>query len=99
MLLDSLAAKKGIIFLVAVQVLFSHPTMDLEDMVPPYLKAGKRTLMHAKDIESKLDEVLQTILTRNANFIRQHSGMVLEDILTLQLKVVEYLPLNGRAYR
>ena len=41
MLLDSLTAKKGIVFLVAVQVLFSHPTKDLEDMAPPYLNAGR----------------------------------------------------------
>ena len=68
-------------------------------MAPRYLNDLNRTLIHAKEVESKLDDVVQAILMRNANFIRHHSGMVLEDILALLLKGVEYLPLKCRAYR
>ena len=46
-----------------------------------------------------VDDFVQTILFSNANYIRQHSGTVIEDILMLPLKAVEDLPQNGRAYR
>ena len=68
-------------------------------MAPKYLKTGRRTLFHAKDMEDKLHEVVQTILVRNAHFIRDNSGLVLDDILRLHYKADEYLPMVGRAYQ
>ena len=55
--------------------------------------------MHAEDNESKLDDVVQTILNRIANFLRHHSGKVLQHTLPLQLQVVHDVPLKSRAYR
>ena len=86
MLHASLAAKKGVIFWVAVQVAYSHPTKEVIDMDPKYLHTGRRTLFHAKDIEDKLDEVVHTILLRNAHFIRDNSGLVLDNILRMHYK-------------
>ena len=99
MLHASLVEKKGVVFWVAVQVAYSHPTKELIDMTPKYLNTGRRTLFHAKDIEDKLDEVVHTILLRNAHFIRDNSGLVLDDILRLHYKADEYLPVVGRAYK
>ena len=82
-----------------MQVLLTHAAKDLDDMGPEYLNARKRTLMHKKDLDSKVEERVQTILLRNANYMRQHWGLVLEDILTLQFMLVEFLAVNGRADR
>ena len=83
MLHASLTEKKGVVFWVAVQVEYSHPKKELIDMTPKYLNTGRRTLFHAKDIEDRLNVVVQTILLRNAHVIRDNSGLVLDDILRL----------------
>ena len=98
-MLQASLAEKGVVFWVAVQVAYTHPTKELIDMAPKYLNTGRRTLFHAKDIEEKLDEVVQTILLRNAHFIRDNSGLVLANILRMHYKADEYLPLVGRAYQ
>ena len=99
MLHTSLASKKGVRFWVAVQVEYSHPTKELIDITPKYLNTGIRTLFHAKDIEDKLNDVVQSILLRNAHFIRDNSGLVLNNILPMHYKAAVYHPLVGRAYQ
>ena len=96
---ESLAEKKGVVFWVAVQVSSSHSTKDLDEISPKYLGTVRRTLFHLKDIEDRLDEVVQKILLRNAHFTRDNSGFVLGDILRMHYKADEYLPLMDRAYQ
>ena len=50
MVLDTLSAKTGVIYMGAKDLIFCHPNNDLQDMDPQYNKAGKRTLMHKKDV-------------------------------------------------
>ena len=38
----------------------------------------------------------ETILLRNANFVRQGAGLVLADVLSVLFKVCEFLPLARR---
>ena len=75
MLHASLDEKKGVIFWVAVQVAYTQPTKELVDMTTKCLNTGRRTLFHSKDIEHKLDQVVQTILLRNGDFIGDNSGL------------------------
>ena len=95
MVRSSLSAK-AVIFWVAVQVMYTHPTKEMIDMTPKYLTSWRRTLVNSKDIDDKVDEVVRTILLRNAHYIPDNSGLVLEHILRMNYKADEYLPLVGR---
>lgn len=63
----SRVGKKGVIFWVAEQVVYTHPTKELVDTMAKYLSTGMRSLFHRKDLEAKIDEVLPTILLRRAH--------------------------------
>ena len=87
--------KHGVTFWVSVQVRYSHPNKTQADDHPPHLHSGKHTILNSMDIDPKLDEVVQKILQRNANFCRTSSGLVLDDVLNVHFKIVEYHPLAG----
>ena len=68
-------------------------------MRPPFLHSGKRLLIQETELHSILDEITQAILIRNANFNKQNSGLVLDDILNFRFKITEFNPLSGRGYQ
>ena len=91
---------KGIKFWVSVHIRYSHPLRAIDPhMDDPYLHTGSLVLMHPSALEERLDEVERQILIRNANYIRDSSGLVVEDIFDFRLKFCKYNPLVGRAYQ
>ena len=97
--LDSyLQNMKGVVLLVGWNVRYGHPTKTLTEMKPTYLNTGPIHLLVAQDVDDRLDEINSRVLERNAGFIRDNSGLVLEDVLSCEIKIVQYRPI-GRAYR
>ena len=68
-------------------------------MVPHYPHRGTRRLLIADEIEDHLQRVRDFILILHANFIRQSSGLGVNEILNFRFKVANFHPLPGRAYR
>ena len=68
-------------------------------MDPPYLHTGTQRIINADEIAHHLDRIRELILIRHANYIRQSSGLVVEEILNFRLKVANFHPLACRAYR
>ena len=96
--LDSyLKNMKGVLFWVVLNVRLGNPTKTLTQMKPPYLNTGPITLLVAQDVDDRLDEINSRVLERNAGFIRDSSCLLLDDVLSSEIKIVHYRPI-GRAY-
>ena len=68
-------------------------------MKPQYLHTGKRRFLNVEELEEKFHAMMATILGHNAHLVRQSSGLVLPDGLTLRFKVCHFLPLVGPEYK
>ena len=79
--------------------MYTHPVKEIKDMDPPSLHKGTQRLINADEIEDQLDPIRELILIRHANYIRQTSGLVVYEILNFRVKVANFHPLTGRAYR
>ena len=55
--------------------------------------------MNNEELEEKFDAMVGKILRPNAHFVRQSSGLVLADVLSVRFKVCEFLPLVGLAHK
>jgi len=97
MIQQAIDQNKGITFWVAVHLKYTHPHKELLKMDPPYLNSGRLILVDPSGIQDKLDEIHRLMLDKNANFVRQSSGLVLDDILDFRFKVCEFNPL-ARSY-
>ena len=67
-------------------------------MRPRYLHMAMRLAMN-QDLEEKMQDMVETILLRNADFDSQSAALVLADVLAFRYKVCEFLPLVGREYK
>ena len=95
----ALRQRHGISYWVSVQLQYIHPMKELKDMQATYLHTGTQRLLREDEIEQHLDKVREVILLRHAHFIRQSSGLVVDEILNCRFKVSNFHPLPGRAYR
>ena len=96
---------KNITFSVIVNVQYTHPKRDLyvNEKTKSYdtqgLQSGRKTLINPSEIDDKLDAAAEDIMNRNANFIRDKSGLVLEDIVELKFFIFKKRNLYGRSYK
>ena len=95
----ALLQRDGISYCVSVQLKYSNPVKEIKDMDPPYLHSGTQRLLIADDIKQHLDRIRELIIIRHANYIRQSSGLVVDEILNFRFKMANFHPLRGRAYR
>ena len=100
LLTEPMKKNKGVKFWVSVHIEYSHPHREIHPhMDPPYLHTGTQTLIDPSGLEQKLDDVENAVLTKNANFVRQSSGLVVEDILDFRFRVSKYNPLAARGFQ
>ena len=97
--LDLLDNKHGINFWVAVSVRYTHPTKDVTDMEPVILHSGKRIVTSPVVLRAQLDSLIDVLRERHIHFNRNLSGLVLEEIIKTDIRVIEYVPLAGLKYR
>ena len=90
---------KAICFWTAIHVKYGHPNKDVKNITPVILHTGKQVLTSAEILPQQLEEVMKILLQRNVNFNRLNSGLVLDEILKADVKVVDYLPLCGLKFR
>ena len=94
-----LDSKHGINFFVAIHVRYTHPTNDQRNREPTILHSGKRIITSTLVLHRQLDSLINILRERNIRFNQERSGLVLEEILKTDLKVVEYVPLAGLKFR
>ena len=51
------------------------------------------------EIENKLDDITSDLKTKNANLIRESSGLVISEIQFAKLNIIKYNPLSGSSYQ
>ena len=96
---STLLNHKAICFWTAIHVKYDHPSKDSKKMSPVILHSGKQVLTCAEILPQQLDEVMKILRQRNANFNQLNSGLILDEILRTDVKVVDYLPLMGLKFR
>lgn len=90
--------KKGIKFWVSLKVSYTHPAKPEQLPAIFHLHTGQLLLLNEFQLPDILDDIKSKILQRNAHFIKEQSGLVLEKIHSARLRVSEYLPLAGQSY-
>lgn len=93
-----LSRDKGLKFWVALKVQYVKPTLSETTPLIFYLKTGFVVITNEFQIPETLNTIQQKLMLRNAHFIREQSGLVIDKILATRFKVAKYLPLSGGAY-
>ena len=105
MLEEKMKNLKNIRFSILVNVQYTHPTremfVDVEKSTYNMqgLQGQRKTLIHPSQIDEKLDAAVEDIMVRNAQFIRDKSGLVLEDIVEFKFFIFRMKNLHGRSYQ
>ena len=87
-------------FWVSLLVQYTKPNAPVNPDKPSefYLHSGTFTLLTQNDIQEVLESVRTKVELRNAHFIREQSGLVIDRILSLRMHVGKYAPLSAGAY-
>ena len=95
-LLSNLLVEKGAMsYWVSVRVRYRKVTLgDDQQGHDAFLHTGKRLLTTISKLEEELAIVEDIILQRNANYNRQSSALVMDQIYETELTTIDYAPLQ-----
>ena len=95
-LLSNLLVEKGAMsYWVSVRVRYRKVTLgDEQHGHDAFLHTGKRLLTTISKLEEELAIVQDILLQRNANYNRQSSSLVMDQIYETELTTIDYAPLQ-----
>ena len=90
---------RGIKFWIAVQVTYINPKKEENKELKVWLNTGSINLINEFQMEEVMQTVHERILLRNAHFIREKSGLILNKIHSTRWKISKFLPLGGKKHQ
>jgi hypothetical protein len=94
-----LVEKRGIKWFINLKVRFTKPKPDGEDLsTEPHFRSHCMKTVNQHELDNQLDEVKQKITQPLVLFQKEGSGLVLDEILHLDLSIAQYTPVRGSSY-
>ena len=86
-----LQTQKGLKIWVVIKVEYIHPTKPSK-MIPAILHSKYHTIQNEELMDGEITIIFNEILSRNAGFQQEKSGLVLAQILSAELSISKYVP-------
>ena len=86
---------RGLSFWTPVELTYTHPAKEIVDMKPQYLLSGKIVLTQMDNLADQIERMSELLLEYKTNYIRDRSGLSLDDILGFRVRIARYNPIAG----